>query len=700
MRGRRAKRAINANRSLPQRAFRLVTRLAIGVALLPAVGNCWAQASAPLRLKNTTEIAPFRLIGIDGYILARYLTDASISAGVVGGATARATQSSLSEEIYLMTHSYVYHPSLLLLDLGGGPVIDRSQDGGDGAGPSTRRQMFNLNARATFLRDKPYTGALFYDRSNQTQSVGPAQQMLNENTRYGATFSVRSPVTPLPLQVDITRSTSLGTGAEQVMDDRVDQLRIKMDANLGKLGDSTLQLVSTRQDSASGSAGLPIQASRIASDRANLDTRLKFGSMNEYELSNAVALNRSSFTGGQGSLASQKDASFGLDLRARHSEELQTYGRYNVNSNQQDDQSMTLNAASAGLNYRFSPDLSGALGMRGESNRASQLNSTSYALDGSAQYRQTLPLGQATAGYNVAYSQRDQQATSLMAKMLGEQMTLVSTSFVSLRHPQIMAGTVVVTNLTRTQTFVEGQDYFLSPIGLELRIQRLIGGNILDGQTVLIDYDYSSGGSYAASQFDNALSLSWAYKSYLNVFIRHFASAPRLVSGSPTSPLNSVNSTSYGARVDIPLSMLAQESLLGGSAEREVRRETISSYTRANLDAYVQMELPLAKSGNVRLGARQMQVDYDNSPLQAVKLTAVDFRLWARIDYGIDLSAEASRHRDTGGPELREGSAASIRAQWRQRKLSATVELTRVHDAQGQVERTRTYGQVLLRRDL
>ena len=684
---------------MPNRAACLITRLAIGVALLPVVSSCWAQASAPLRLKSASEIAPFRIIGIDGYVKARYLTDDSSSVGTAGGTPVRATQSNLSEEIYLMTHSYIYHPSLLLLDLGGGPIIDKSQDGGDGVGTSARRQMFNLNGRATFLRDKPYTGALFYDRSNQTQSMGPAQQMFNENTRYGATFSLLSPVTPVPMQVELTRSTSQGKGAEQVMDDRIDQLRIKMDATISKLGGSTFQFVGTRQDSASGSSGLPIQASRSSSDRANLDTRLKFGSTNEYELSNAVALNRSSFTGGQGSLANQKDASFGLDLRARHSEELQTYGRYNLNASRQDDQSMTLNAASAGLSYRVNPDLSGALAVRGEVNRASQLSSTFYAIDGSAQYRQTLPLGQATAGYNVSYSQRDQQATSLQTKMLGEHVTLGSTSFVSLSKPQIIAGTVVATNLTRTQTFVEGGDYLLSQIGLELRIQRLIGGNILDGQEVLIDYDYSSGGSYAASQLDNTLSLSWSYKSYLNFFVRHLTSTPRLESGSPTSPLNSVNSTFYGARTDIPLSLLTQEFLLGGSAEREVRRETISSYRRANLEAYVQTDLPLVRSGNIHIGARQMQVNYEDSPLQAVKLTAVDIRLWARIGYGIDLSAEASRHRDTGAPELREGSAASIRAQWRQRKLLWTLDLTRVHDAQGLAERTRTYGQLLLRRD-
>lgn len=688
------------NQSVPIRAAHRAASLALSVALLPVAGVCWAQANAPLRLKTASEIAPFRLTGVEGYVQARYLTDDSGSTGPTGGAPSHARQSTLSEEVYLMTHSYIYHPSLLSLDLGGGPVLDKSSDGSDGAGTTARRQMFNLNGRATFLRDKPYTGALFYDRGSQTQSVGPAQQMLTENTRYGATFSLLSAVTPVPMQVDLTRSRSQGTGAGQVVDDRTDQLRLKMDTTLSKLGETTFQLVSTRQDSASGSAGLPIQAGSMASDRANLDTRLRFGASNEYDFSNAVALNRSNYTVGQGALSNLKDFSFGLDLRGRNSDALQTYGRYNFNASRQDEQSMTQNSVSAGLSYQFKPDLSGTLAARGESNRASQLSSTLYAVDGSVQYRQTLPLGQAMAGYSVAYSRRDQQATALETRMVGEHATLGGTGFAALGKPQIVAGTVRVSNLTRTQTFVEGSDYVLSPIGLELRIQRLISGNILDGQEVLIDYAYLSGGSYAASQFDNTLNLSWSFKNYLNLFARYLTSTPRLESGAPSSPLNAVTSTFYGARTDFPLSLGWQEFLLGGSAEREIRHETIAPYRRASLEAFAQTDLPLLRSGGIRMGSRRMQVDYDDSPLQGVNLAAVDLRLWARVGYGIDLSAEATRHRDTGTPELREGSVASLKAQWRQRKLLWTLDLTRVHDAQGAAERTRSYGQMLLRRDL
>jgi len=105
------------------RAARLAASLAIGFALAPGADSCWAQTGASPRLKSAQEIAPFRLTGVDGYIVTRYLSDDSRSSGQAAGAGSRAKQSSMTDEIFIMTHSYIYHPTLLSLDLGGGPVL-------------------------------------------------------------------------------------------------------------------------------------------------------------------------------------------------------------------------------------------------------------------------------------------------------------------------------------------------------------------------------------------------------------------------------------------------------------------------------------------------------------------------------------------------------------------------------------------------
>lgn len=687
------------------RATRVAASVAVGCVLAQAASDCWAQASAPLRRQQNPEdieIAPFRLTGSEGHVEARYLSDDILSSGPVGGLGLRTRQSNVTEEIFLMTHSYVYHPSLLSLDLGGGPVFDKSHSDVDGVVTDSKRPLYSLSARATILRDKPYTGNLFYERHNQTQPVGPAQAILAQNTRYGGTFWHRNP-TLVPLQVDLTRTENHAEGARQIIHDRTDQLHVKLEADLADMGMSTFQYVGTRQDSASGSAGLPILASSGISNRANLDTRVKFGARSEHDLGNAIGLSTSRYTFGPGSLrerAELKDFNFGLDLRGRHSHQLQSFGRYDFRTSKQNDQETTSHTAGAGVSYYLNPELSGTLGARAEDNRASQFSAALYAIDGTAQYLRILPVGQLTLGYNFSYSQRDQQTTAFQVRTIGERVTLAGTTFTTLGKQQIISGSVIVSNLTRTQIFVEGQDYVLSQIGLSLRIQRLIGGNILDGQEVLTDYDAAVGGSYAITQLDNSVNLSWTYRSYFSVFARHLHSTPRLVSGAPTAPINPVESTIYGLRADFPLPVLAQDLLLGASAERENRRETILPYQRESYEAYAQAESPLVGSGNIRIGTRRLQVDYANHPARAMDLRAYDVRLQSRLAYDIVLSVEATRERDTGTPVVRERSFASAKAQWRQRKLSLTVDLTRAQDVQGATRTKRSYGQVVLRRDL
>lgn len=678
-------------------ATRPVARLAAGLAL--AALTCWAQAGARSPPRLDQEIAAFRLTGVEGYVLARYLRDDNFNSQQPGSAGTRTRQSNVIEEVFLLTHSYVYHPRLLSLDLGGGPVFDRSRYALDGAPADGKQRLYNLRAHASVLRDKPYSATLFYDRQNQNQNLGPALELLTENRRYGASLALRNPVTPMPLQLEFTRSDTHGRGSGQTIDDRIDQVRLTTSANIGKIGISNFQYLGSHQDSLSGSASLPVRPSQFNSSSAYLDTRLKLGARSQYDLANTIALNNNSYTVGQALPEQLRNFNFGLDLRGRHSGDLQTYGRYNFITNKQREESLQANSAGAGINYRFNPALSGSLSARGELNRGSHLESSAYAVEGSAQYQQTLPLGQAVVAYTLSYGQRDQQAAALQSRIFGEHLTLTGTASVTLGKQQIVAGTVVVSNLTRSQVFVEGRDYVLTQLGLTLRVQRLVGGNILDGQEVLVDYDFWLGGSYALSQLDNSISLSWAYKNLLSMLARYTDSAPRLESGAPTIPVNPASSVLYSLHAEIPFSLLWQQQVLGANAERENRREVILPYRRTSYETYVQADLPLVDGGNIRLGSRRLQVGYGNNQAQDVNLRAYDLRLWLRLANGIDVSVDATRERDTGTPVLRERSFRSARAQWRQRKLVWTFNLTRSHELQGPAESRRTFGQMTLRRD-
>ena len=676
----------------------LAAGVCVCLALLSGASECAAQQSAPLRLKRSAEIAPFRITGIEGYMTTRYLRDDSSASGQAGGPGMRQSLSTQGEELFVMTHSYVYHPGLLSLDLGGGPLIDKTNSAGDGVATRQGRQVYNLSGRATILRDKPYNGALFYDLRNQTQQLGPAQIMLTENARTGFEFALLRPVTPAPLRVDATHSTNQGSGADQVTDDRIDRLRLRMDADVGALGTTAFQYQATHQASRNGSPGLPIQASTSDTGLVNLDTRVKFGADKQYDLFNLITLNSYKYAFSQGPALDFKDFRFSLDLRGRHSAELQTYGRYDLNSSKQGDQVMDLNSFGGGVTYRLNPNLSGTLAARGERNKTGPSASNLYGLDGSAQYRRALSLGEASVGYGFSYLQREQVAGAQQARIIGEAVTLSGTSLVRLNREQISAGSVTVSNLSRTQTYVEGSDYLLTVVGLTTRIQRTVGGNILDGQELLVDYTYDFGGSYGLQQLDQNVNFNWAFRNYLNAYLRFADSAPQLTSGTPTFPLNPAKTSLYGARGEIPLDLWL-DTRVGGNAEHENRREAISPYQRTSLEAYAQLALPWVRNGDLRLGTRRMRIDYDYSPAQGVNLSAYDMRLSSRLPYNVDVSLDATRERDTGTPIARERSYLVARARWRMRKLQWTFELQRTQDAQGESQRTRSYAQFTLRRD-
>jgi hypothetical protein len=648
------------------------------------------------------EIAPFRLTGVEGYNTVRYMRDEFVTeqpgSGLTPGARSRQAQSDWREELFVMTHSYAYHPNLLSLDIGGGPILQRGSFVSDSGETQSSGALYNFTGRAMFLRDKPYQGAVFYEHLNPTLNVAPGQVITQENTRYGADFSLLAPVTPVPLYMEATRSHFQARGIDRIIDDQIDRFNLRASRSFGALGSTQLQYQTTQQASMSGSPNLAIQSSNSSNQGLSVDSRFQFGAARQYDLTNLITFNTQAYTlQGQNPIPERRDDRMFFDLRGRHSKELQSFGFYNYSSSNQGELRSIVHSAAAGLNYTPRPEFTAGFGMHGDDNQATQMTTTTRGVDGSLRYQRALPLGVAQLSYGLRYDQREQRATAAQTSVIGEPITLVGTSLVALARQHVSAGSVAVNNLTRTQTFVEGSDYALTLVGAETRLQRLIGGAILDGQTLLVDYSYDVGGSFSYSQADQTLNLNWGLLNYVNTYFRYLDSEPRLSSGTPAYPLNTVHSSLVGARVDVPL-RLRLEMTLGGSVERENRRETISPHRREAEELHAQTEDPFFGAGNIRISMRRTRVDYENAA-QNVRLQGYDLRYWARFWLGVDLSATASSENDTGGVTPRRRLATAVKAQWHYRKLSLSFDLARTLETQGDFRRSRALVQFLARRD-
>jgi hypothetical protein len=645
------------------------------------------------------EIAPFRVTGVEGHAGVRSVRDELTSeqgGSALGSGRTRQAQSDLREEVFVMTHSYAYHPNLVTFDVGGGPILQRGRFATESGETQSGDVLYNFTGRATFLRDKPYQASLFFDHLNPTLSIAPGEVLTQENTQYGMSVAVLEPVTPLPMHLNASRSHFKGVGAGRVVDDQIERVSVNASRSYGRIGSSNFQIQSIRQESQSGSPNLAIQASSSDTQSVNVDTRLQFGADRQYELTNLVSHSTQAYTLESGSLPERKDTRVLFDLRGRHSDKLQSFAQLNYSSSVQGDSSYTLNSAAAGMTFRPVPDLAAGLGVRGEDSSTGPASVRSRGVDASLHYQRPLPFGAVQASYLARYDQREQRSSAPSTNIIGERATLAGTSVVPLARMHVIPGSVVVTNATRTQTFSEGRDYQLTSLGVETRLQRLVGGAIVDGQEVLIDYAFDLGGTFSYTQRDQTASLNWGFARYFNLYVRRYDSLPHLTEGEPSFPLNEIRSTLYGARTDVPLRWYV-EAAVGWSFEHETRHETIAPYRRQAAEAYAQSQDPFFATGHLRIATRRVQVDYENS-LQDIELHGWDLRYWVRF-WGVELSADAGYEIDTGAPVTRRRSIAAARAQWRYRKLALSLELGRTHEVQGELETRRLQVQMLGRRD-
>lgn len=645
------------------------------------------------------EVALFNLTGVEGYASMRYSDDrnATQQGGQNGGGHSAQGHSDWRNEIFLMTHSYVYHPNFLTLDIGGGPILQLGELLLDGSNIRSRGTLYNLVGRGTFLRGKPVSGSLFYEHLNPVMTITPGQILNQETTRYGMELSASAAAVPFPLRFEFTRSESNGSGDQRVMNDRQDHLNLRLTRSFGSQGATQVQYQASRQESLSGSVNLPIQSASSTSQGLDVDTRLQFGDGNKHELVNILSMNSRRYVVGTETMPAQTDLNVLLDVRLKNSEELTSFGTYHYSNNDNGERTAVTHGASSGLTWSPSNNWELSAGGRAEDSRSGQFSLQTFGLNGMVRYQQPLPVGELQASYGVRRDQRSQRSLGLESKVVGERIGLTGTTVSNLAMPHTVQGSVVVSNLARSQVYVENIDYALSTVGQTTRVQRLIGGNILDGEEVLVDYAYSLGGTFAYGQTDQTMNINWALSRQINIYMREYSSTTELLSGDPTFPLNNVHSHLYGMRADFPL-QAGIAFALGGSMERERIAETISPLRRETDEVYLQTEEPIFDVGNIGISLRRMAIDYENSTLDT-NLRGYGMRFTTRR-FGADLSAVRNHECDSGGAVPRCRWNDAINAQWQERKLTMTARLTRARETQGTFERTHTLFQFTLRRDL
>lgn len=642
------------------------------LAVLPSL--CGAQYA---------DITPFKLIGVEGALSARYNLDDYEQTSGDGDKTYQ-TRNTFEEEISILTQSYAYHPDFLNMDLGGGLLFVQQDFDSDQGNNSTREPLYNLTAHLRFLEKKPYPFRMFYDRSNPSVSTSLAGSFLVKNTRYGMNAALLEPFSPVTLNLEAFRFESDGSGFGTIIDQTTDQAAIRASKSYAGGDNVRLSYVWTEADSQSGSPGLPIQKTLTTTKTTDASAVNVFGSDDRVRLTQLFTYTNQTLAPQLAPSSELDDLRYSYDMRWTHTEKTQSFYQYRLQKSDRSEVNSTNRNARVGASYEQAQGWHGDMDIHAEKEDQDTTNFDRkvYGTRGAIGYDRAIRHGSMQLGASMRLDQTDQSTGgSDTLQVFDESVTLTGTTPVALQNDFVIISSIVVTNQANTQRFIEGLDYDVRVIGATTEIQRLIGGNIFDGQTVLVDYQYQSGGDVKFNSFNQNYFSNFKMFRFYDIFARYRQLNQSVKSGQPTTPLNDIDNLLVGARVEYPL---LSGWLLGLEANYENQDEDISPFTRQLYKAHVEIALP--RTTRLRVMGRREFVDNENSP-EDVDLSQVIAQLTSRPWLRTAVNAEADYEKDTGGTQIRRRQALAVGLVWVYRQLQFTVRGEHINDKQGQVTR-------------
>jgi len=622
------------------------------------------------------EIDAFRLTDVNSELSLRYLYDEQTFYSS-GDKIQQDTRPTFQEEYIVNTESYIYHPNLLSLDLGASFLLDQSRVETLTDENSNNEKLLGYNARLDFLKNKPYPASVYYTKSNPSVSVGVGGRFLLDNRRYGVDLALLGSISPVEVTFNAYRQSASGDGFDQLTDDVIDHTNLRLYRAYGKGNYAQLTYQINDRDSRTGSPGLPIQERTTSTTSTYFDSKNLFGGENQAQLITNLAY------------TTQKEYPHREEIRAypilnwQHSDKLNSFYRFLYTDSKEESQKINQKLFTSGFGYNDNDRIYGNADIKIEDSKNTGVDYQSRGANYQINYNQPVTFGSITAGYSGGVDYRDQKAERAVFTVFGEEQKLVGTTQFNLTRQFVVDRTIVVSNETRTQIYVENLDYQILRVGSTTQIQRMSAGNIIDGQTVLIDYDYQTGGTFAYDLVNNNAILQWTYNNLYEFYIRYNNSQQKLREGDPTIPLNSINSYTYGGTLTQPL---LNGIGLGGQAYITDHNEDINPFLLRYLDAYVDLPLPMLTK--LRLTTRRQQIDNEKS-VEDVNLTAYLLRLQARPWLRTQLNYEFNYETDNGGTLKRNLRIQRLQFRWAFRQLTMSADAYYTQEKQGISDRDR-----------
>jgi len=666
-------RLIKFGQPLRPRSFQLRASLLPILWMLPA----FAVAES----HNVDDIAMFGWLEVDPHFSAQYVLNDQERGSVSSPGTFE-TRVNWEEELSVMTRSFIYHPGFLNMDIGGGPLFVQQQFDSDQGKNTYNDTLLNFLARLNFLELKTYPFSLYYERSHPSFYTSLAGRFLTEVNEYGFDSRIYDIWDTASLSVELNHRDTVGSGLGTVVDEDADTAAVSFVANYRDSDSLDINHTHTDRDSASGNAGSPIGNSTIIQDNSEIRSVNKFGKRKQIEIHHFLRRLQQEID--SATFSEVDNRSYFGSLRWRHSEVMRSFLNYRFADTAR--QGADSNSKKYELGFVRNPNerLSFSAGIDQEALEQTGFSRDNIGADGSVSYARETSFGRVNLSGSLQANRVDQTSSADLINVFDEAIILNGTTPVSLANEFVVASTVVISNAPRTQIYVEGFDYRLIINGSVTSVQRLIGGRISDGETVLADYSYETAGTAKYDVFGSGAAVSVDFLKFMNAYVRYDRRDSNIRSGELTNPLNDRNGLQFGIGTS---GQFLGSWMLDAEYRHVDQDEVISPFVSdafdAGLTTSLRGTLKLTVAGSVT------QIDYDYSPEDVDQVTyriGLAGRLFRRGQFSYD----ASYLDDVGGTLPRRQLQHRLNYQWAFRQVRFTLRAMHSEEELGDTTRSST----------
>lgn len=643
-----------------------------------ALGVVCVVAAAGIVPAQAQEFRKFKLQDVGGYLEVGFWAEYERRSREDVASSFETKELELYERLRLDLDGYFFHPTIVAFRLSPElefiqrrtKVLDEEN--------SSKNRLVGGELRLAVL-DGHYYGLSLHAARQEVDVDAvfqPAGKILRDT--FGTTFRFQKG--PIPFDIAYTRTAFQGSGSAADTNEVTDELAVRGQYSAGSRSKGTLEyrLTDIRQETFGRD---------VTTQWFRVGNTTTLGALKRLRLNGNLRYRQQT-----GSVNSTTKA-FQESLSWRHTENLSSYHSLSFNRFEVGDDPVEIwDARSA-----FSHDLWGSLSSQVQLNAGLDESSSSktrkYGSSISENYSRALGnWGRIALGLRTYADVVERQPTQEVDVVNDEAVTFVDLFPVRLRHFDIDPLSIRVTDERGVIVYAPIQDYLITTREPITEIQRVPGGRILDGETVLVSYSYTTGVAGTALSTGARATLRLSYRDASSIYGEYARGRQSMLSGSTDSRLQQLDAWVVGVK--------GEWRWFSGKVEFEDHESTFSpnrSLTKQASISFSPMPRVLARLSVNHQNVRYMETDEEINTLNIYGNATVD--ITRRSQFWID--ANYRRQRSKGSATLDNMDAYEVKTSyvWRLSLLTAEVSANFYNvDQRGQREEAQEF-KITLRRE-